>query len=158
MKYPHFPAYDPILIYFYICIYFCFYQFLHLLVFFAVIMVQYIEGLIVGCLSPCALVRYTPSHCTMEHLTTHSSIPFSLKVGVRGRNGFLMSEEQQITEFVARFSTVSAGESEMATNPSEAMKHGGFSPRVARIVTRLVPHLSLDQSLDQIFKPDLHYW
>jgi hypothetical protein len=94
----------------------------------------------------------------MEHLTTHSSIPFSLKVGVRGRNGFLMSEEQQITEFVARFSTVSADGSEMATNASEAMKHGGFSPRVARIVTRLVPHLSLDQSLDQIFKPDLHYW
>jgi hypothetical protein len=94
----------------------------------------------------------------MEHLTTHSSIPFSLKVGVRGRNGFLMSEEQQITEFVARFSTVSADGSEMAANPSEAMKHQGFSPRVAQIVTRLVPHLSLDQSLDQIFKPDLHYW
>src|SRR3984893_18478697 len=80
----------------------------------------YIEGVIAGCLSPCALVRYTSSRCTMEHLTTDSSIPFSLKVGVRGRNGFLMSEEQQITEFVARFSTVSAGESEMATNPSEA--------------------------------------
>ena len=69
-----------------------------------------------------------------------------------------MSEERQITEFVARFSTVSAGDSEMATNASEAMKHEGFSPRVAQIVTRLVPHLSLDQSLGQIFKPDLHYW
>jgi len=94
----------------------------------------------------------------MEHLTTNSSVPFSLKVGVRGRKGFLMSEERQITEFVARFSTVSADGSEMAANPSEAMKYEGFSPRVAQIVTRLVPHLSLDQSLDQIFKPDLHYW
>ena len=69
-----------------------------------------------------------------------------------------MSEERQITEFVARFSTVSADSSEMAANPSEAMKRAGFSPRVAQIVTRLVPHLSLDQSLDQIFKPDLQYW
>ncbi|TMC15794.1 MAG: hypothetical protein E6J33_10580 [Chloroflexi bacterium] len=69
-----------------------------------------------------------------------------------------MSEERQITEFVARFSTVGADSSEMAANPSEAMKRAGFSPRVAQIVTRLVPHLSLDQSLDQIFKPDLHYW
>ena len=69
-----------------------------------------------------------------------------------------MSEERQITEFVARFSTVSADSSEMAANRSEAMKRAGFSPRVAQIVTRLVPHLSLDQSLDQIFKPDLHYW
>ena len=69
-----------------------------------------------------------------------------------------MSEERQITEFVGRFSTVSADSSEMAANPSEAMKRAGFSPRVAQIVTRLVPHLSLDQSLDQIFKPDLHYW
>jgi len=94
----------------------------------------------------------------MEHLTTDSSVPFSLKVDVRGRKGFLMSEERQITEFVARFSTVSADSSEMAANPSEAMKRAGFSPRVAQIVTRLVPHLSLDQSLDQIFKPDLHYW
>ena len=69
-----------------------------------------------------------------------------------------MSEERQITEFVARFSTVSADSSEMAANPSEAMKRAGFSPRVAQIVTRLVPHLSLDQSLDQIFKPGLSYW
>lgn len=94
----------------------------------------------------------------MEHLTTDSSVPFSLKVGVRGRKGFLMSEERQITEFVARFSTVSAGESEMPANASEVMKRESFSPRVARIVTRLVPHLSLDQSLDEIFKPGLGYW
>ena len=69
-----------------------------------------------------------------------------------------MSEERQITEFVGRFSTVSADSSEMAASPSEAMKREGFSPRVAQILRRLVPHLSLDQSLDQIFKPDLHYW
>ena len=94
----------------------------------------------------------------MEHLTTNSGVPFSLKVDVRGRKGFLMSEERQITEFVGRFSTVSEDGSGMATNPSEAMKRESFSPSVAQIVTRLVPHLSLDQSLDQIFKPDLHYW
>ena len=69
-----------------------------------------------------------------------------------------MSEERQITEFVARFSTVSADSREMAANPGETMQREGFSPRVAQIVTRLVPHLSLDQSLDQIIKPDLHYW
>ena len=94
----------------------------------------------------------------MEHLTTGSSVPLSLKMGVRGRKGFLMSEERQITEFVARFSTVSAGDREMAANASEVMKRESFSPRVARIVTRLVPHLSLDQSLDEIFKPGLRYW
>src|SRR2546421_8891847 len=138
--------------------YLCFYQYLHLLVFFAVIMLQYIEGVIVRCLSPRTPVRYTPSRCTMEHLTTNSSVPFSLKVGMRGRKGFLMSEERQITEFVGRFSTVSADSSEMATSPGETMQREGFSPRVAQIVTRLVPHLSLDQSLDRIFKPDLQYW
>ena len=83
---------------------------------------------------------------------------FFLRVDVRGRKGLLMSEERQITEFVGRFSTVSAGGSEMAANPSEAVKREGFSPRVAQIVTRLVPHLSLDQSLDEIFKPGLEYW
>ncbi len=83
---------------------------------------------------------------------------FFLKDEWRGRKGLLMSEEQQITEFVGRFSTVSAGGSEMAANPSEAVKREGFSPRVAQIVTRLVPHLSLDQSLDEIFKPGLQYW
>jgi hypothetical protein len=94
----------------------------------------------------------------MEHLTTNSSVPFSLKVGMRGRKGFLMSEERQITEFVGRFSTVSADSSEMAASPGETMQREDFSPRVAQILTRLVPHLSLDQSLDQIFKPGLSYW
>src|SRR5260370_25621474 len=92
-------------------------------------MLQYIEGVIVRCLSPRTLVRFTPSRCTIEHLTTNSSVPFSLKVGMCGRKGFLMSEERQITEFVARFSTVSADSSEMAAKPSEAMKREGFSPR-----------------------------
>src|SRR5438270_13763766 len=114
----------------------CFYQYLHLLVFFAVIMLQYIEGVIVRCLSPRTPVKYTPSRCTMEHLTTNSSVPFSLKVGMRGRKGFLMSEERQITEFVGRFSTVSANSSEMAANHDETMQREGISQRLANTVSR----------------------
>ena len=127
------------------------------LVIFAAIMYNSIEGIIVGCFSSCALREYTPTYKALECLTTGSDVPFSLRMSVRGRKGLLMSEERQIAEFVGRFSTVSAG-SEMAANPSEAVKREGFSPRVAQIVTRLVPHLSLDQSLDEIFKPGLQYW
>jgi hypothetical protein len=128
------------------------------LVIFAAIMYNSIEGIIVGCLSSCTLRGYTPTYNALERLNTGSSVPFSLRMSVRGRKGLLMSEERQITEFVGRFSTVSAGGSEMAANPSKAVKREGFSPRVAQVVTRLVPHLSLDQSLDEIFKPGLQYW
>ena len=128
------------------------------LVIFAAIMYNSIEGIIVGCLSSCALREYTPTYKALECLTTGSDVPFSLRMSVRGRKGLLMREERQITEFVGRFSTVSAGGSKMAANPSETVKREAFSPRVAQIVTRLVPHLSLDQSLAEIFKPGLQYW
>jgi hypothetical protein len=55
-------------------------------------------------------------------------------------------EEQQIREFVHRVSTDEVLRKELATNPDSVIMREGFSPRVAQIVTRLVPHLTLGQT------------
>ncbi len=43
---------------------------------------------------------------------------------------------------------------ELASDPESVIAREGFSPRVARIIARLVPQLALDQSLE----PSLRYW
>ena len=62
-------------------------------------------------------------------------------------------EEQQIREFVHRVSTDEVLRKELTISPDNVIMREGFSPRVAQVVTRLVPHLTLGQ----VDKPSL-WW
>ena len=57
-------------------------------------------------------------------------------------------EEKQIQDFVHRVSNDEELRQELAQNPDGVIMREGFSPRVAQIVTRLVPHLTLHQFID----------
>jgi len=57
-------------------------------------------------------------------------------------------EEKQIQDFVHRVSNDVDLRKELAQNPDEVIMREGFSPRVAQIVTRLVPHLTLHRFVD----------
>lgn len=54
-------------------------------------------------------------------------------------------EEQQIRTFVHRISTDETLRQQLASNPNEVIARESFTPSVARVVARLVPHLSLDK-------------
>jgi len=54
-------------------------------------------------------------------------------------------EEKQILEFVQRVSQDETLRSELASDPDNVIMRENFSPRVARVVMRLVPHLSAMQ-------------
>ena len=56
-------------------------------------------------------------------------------------------EEQQIQEFVHRVSNDEALRKELANDPEGVFMREAFSPRVAQVVMRLVPYLSLAHSL-----------
>ncbi|MFL5691170.1 MAG: hypothetical protein ACJ795_05130 [Ktedonobacteraceae bacterium] len=60
-------------------------------------------------------------------------------------------EEQQIRDFVHRVSNDEKLQKELASDPNSVIMREGFSPRVARIVARLVPQLSMDQELEPSF-------
>jgi hypothetical protein len=55
-------------------------------------------------------------------------------------------EERMIQDFVHRVSTDEHLRKELAIDPDGVIMREGFSPRVARVVARLVPHLALEQS------------
>ena len=57
-------------------------------------------------------------------------------------------EEQQIQDFVHCASHDEALRKELASNPDGVIMREGFSPRVARIIARLVPQLALDKPLE----------
>jgi hypothetical protein len=63
-------------------------------------------------------------------------------------------EEQQIQDFVHRISTDEKLREELARDPDGLMMREGFSPRVAQIVSRLVPHLAMDEPMG----PSLSWW
>ena len=63
-------------------------------------------------------------------------------------------EEEVIQEFVHRVSRDEELRKELASDPNTVIMREGFSPRVARIIARLVPQLALDQSLE----PSLGFW
>jgi hypothetical protein len=63
-------------------------------------------------------------------------------------------EEQLIQDFVHRVSRDEELRKELASDPESVIAREGFSPRVARIIARLVPQLALDQSLE----PSLGFW
>ena len=56
-------------------------------------------------------------------------------------------EERIIQDFVHRVSTDKNLLKELASDPDGVIMREGFSPRVARVVARLAPHLSVDQSI-----------
>ena len=60
-------------------------------------------------------------------------------------------EEQIIQEFVHRVSTDESLREELATSPESVIMREGFSPRVARVIARLAPHLTMEQSMGQAF-------
>ncbi len=63
-------------------------------------------------------------------------------------------EEQQIREFVHRVSTDEMLRKELTSSPDDVIMREGFSPRVAQIVARLVPCLTLERSLE----PSFDWW
>jgi hypothetical protein len=63
-------------------------------------------------------------------------------------------EEQQIRDFVHRVSNDEKLQKELASDPNSVIMRESFSPRVARIVARLVPQLAMDQELE----PSLNWW
>lgn len=60
-------------------------------------------------------------------------------------------EEQIIQEFVHRVSIDESLRKELATEPEGVMMREGFSPRVAQVIARLVPHLKAGPSIDTSF-------
>jgi hypothetical protein len=63
-------------------------------------------------------------------------------------------EERIIQEFVHHVSIDEKLRKELETNPDGVIMREGFSPRVARVVARLVPHLTVGQSLE----PSYRFW
>ncbi len=57
-------------------------------------------------------------------------------------------EEQIIQEFVHRISTDERLRKELASEPDSVTMREGFSPRVARVLSRMVPHLLAGQSVE----------
>jgi hypothetical protein len=60
-------------------------------------------------------------------------------------------EEQQIRDFVHRVSNDEKLQKELASDPNSVIMRESFSPRVARILVRLVPQLTMDQELEPSF-------
>ena len=65
-----------------------------------------------------------------------------------------MKEEQQIQQFVHRVSTDEELRNALVRDPEMVIQREGFSPRVAHIISRLVPHLAIEQELE----PSLRWW
>ena len=55
-------------------------------------------------------------------------------------------EEQQIQDFVHRVSNDEELRKELASDLDGVIMREGFSPRVARVVKQLVPHLAFEES------------
>ena len=60
-------------------------------------------------------------------------------------------EEQQIRNFVHRVSTEETLRTELADNPEAVIERENFSPRVAQVIMRLVPHLALNKEMKTSF-------
>ena len=60
-------------------------------------------------------------------------------------------EERIIQEFVHRVSTDEHLRKELAVNPDNVIMREGFSPRVARVISHLVPHLALEQQMESTY-------
>ena len=56
-------------------------------------------------------------------------------------------EERMIQDFVHRISTDEILRKELASDPQQVIMREGFSPRVERVVLRMVPHLTIQGSI-----------
>ena len=56
-------------------------------------------------------------------------------------------EERMIQDFVHRVSTDEHLRKELVSDPDVVIMREGFSPRVARVVARLVPHMKAAESI-----------
>jgi hypothetical protein len=65
-----------------------------------------------------------------------------------------LMEERIIQDFVHRVTNDDSLRKELASDPDSVIMREGFSPRVARVVARLVPHLSVEQSIGAGY----HFW
>ena len=63
-------------------------------------------------------------------------------------------EERMIQDFVHRVSIDEKLREELASDPDGAIMREGFSPRVARVVARLAPHMKVGQSIE----PSYSFW
>jgi hypothetical protein len=63
-------------------------------------------------------------------------------------------EERVIQDFVHRVSTDENLRKELASDPENVIMREGFSPRVARVILRLVPHMTVEESIG----PSYHFW
>jgi len=63
-------------------------------------------------------------------------------------------EELQIQEFVHRVLTDEELRKELASTPDGVIMLKGFPPRVAQIITRMVPQLAMEKPLE----PSLFWW
>jgi hypothetical protein len=70
------------------------------------------------------------------------------------KKGISPMEEQQIQEFVHRVSNDEALRKELTIDPEGVIVRQGFSSRVAQVVERLVPQLTLNQEIG----PSLNWW
>jgi hypothetical protein len=57
-------------------------------------------------------------------------------------------EERIIQDFVHRVSADERLRRELTSDPDGVIMREGFSPRVARVIARLVPHLALEQPME----------
>jgi hypothetical protein len=64
-----------------------------------------------------------------------------------------LMEERVIQDFVHRASTDENLRKELASDPENVIMREGFSPKVARVIARMVPHLSAGQSIGSENKP-----
>jgi hypothetical protein len=63
-------------------------------------------------------------------------------------------EEKQIRDFVLSVSSDEQLRQALKNDPNGVIERAGLSPRVAKIVMRLVPQLTLGQE----FEPSLSFW
>ena len=64
-------------------------------------------------------------------------------------------EEKLILEFVHRVSQDDGLRKELESQPEEVLRRENFSPRVASVIARLIPHLALAETSD---KPIFYWW
>jgi hypothetical protein len=65
-------------------------------------------------------------------------------------------EEKQILDFVHRVSHDETLRKEVICNPDDVIMRENFSPRVAQIIRRLIPHLAASQT--EISSPSMGWW
>jgi hypothetical protein len=79
----------------------------------------------------------------------------SIRVFHKKKGFFPDMEIQQIQDFVHRVSADEILREELARDSEKVIKREAFSPRVANVVLRLVPHLALDKAEPE---PSFCWW